>query len=91
MDSDPQWMPTNWLGYSIIDIMYLDFRDLLTDSSPENIQKKCDMLIDRIEKTLGRTSSTPSSYLFINILIITNVVVFCRRIQTRTCCNNNIT
>ena len=25
MDSDPTWMPTNWLGYSIIDILYLDF------------------------------------------------------------------
>jgi hypothetical protein len=62
MDSDPKWMPTNWLGYSIIDILYLDFRDLLTDSSPDNIEKKCNMLIERIESTLGRTSSTSSLY-----------------------------
>ncbi len=76
MDSDPQWMPTSWLGYSIIDILYLDFRDLLTDNSPENIEKKCDMLIERIESTLGRISSISSSYLSINSLIIILLVCF---------------
>ena len=54
MDSDPQWMPTGWLGYTIIDILYLDFRDLLTDCSPENIATKCNLLIGRIDSTLGR-------------------------------------
>ena len=64
MDSDPQWMPTSWLGYSIIDILYLDFRDLLTDSSPDNLDNKCNMLIERIEATLGRKTSLPSLYFF---------------------------
>jgi hypothetical protein len=61
MDSDPQWMPTGWLGYTIIDILYLDFRGLLTDCSPENVETKCNQLIERIGSTLGRSSSIPSS------------------------------
>ncbi len=84
MDSDPQWMPTSWLGYSIIDILYLDFRDLLTDQNPENIERKCDMLIERIEATLGRASSISSSYLPMNICIIVFLVFLCRRTETRT-------
>jgi hypothetical protein len=81
MDSDPQWMPTSWLGYSIIDILYLDFRDLLTDNSPENIETKCNMLIERIASTLGRTPSISSLYLSINVFIII-FLLLCRRIQT---------
>lgn len=29
MDADPTWRSTEWLGYAVIDIMYIDFRDLL--------------------------------------------------------------
>ena len=59
MDKDPQWMPTGWLGYTIIDILYLDFRDLLTDTSDANLDAKCDLLISRIKGTLGRTQPAP--------------------------------
>lgn len=72
MDKDPQWMPTSWLGYTIIDILYLDFRDLLTDMSDANLDAKCDQLISRIKGTLARTQpvsilkrlSSSFSYLF---------------------------
>ncbi|CAF4173260.1 unnamed protein product [Adineta steineri] len=52
MDSDPTWKPTEWLGYAIIDIMYIDFRDLLTNKTPENLDAKCDLLIKRIKRTV---------------------------------------
>ncbi len=58
MDADPNWMPTNWLGYTIIDILYLDFRDLLTDSSPENLDNKCNQLVQRIKLTVAPTLSS---------------------------------
>ncbi|CAF1097637.1 unnamed protein product [Adineta steineri] len=51
MDSDPTWKPTEWLGYAIIDIMYIDFRDLLRNKTPENLDAKCDLLIKRIKRT----------------------------------------
>ncbi|CAF0852275.1 unnamed protein product [Didymodactylos carnosus] len=53
MDADHDWMPTNWLGYTIIDILYLDFRDLISDNSPENLETKCNQLIERIRSVVG--------------------------------------
>ncbi|CAF4977391.1 unnamed protein product, partial [Rotaria sp. Silwood1] len=52
MDADSTWRPTEWLGYAIIDIMYIDFRDLLTNKTPENFDAKCELLIKRIKRTV---------------------------------------
>ena len=60
MDKDPKWMPSGWLGYTIIDILYLDFRDLITDMSDGNLDIKCNQLISRIASTLGRTQPIPA-------------------------------
>ncbi|CAF4654689.1 unnamed protein product [Rotaria sp. Silwood1] len=52
MDADSTWRPAEWLGYAIIDIMYIDFRDLLTNKTPENFDAKCELLIKRIKRTV---------------------------------------
>ncbi|CAF3734871.1 unnamed protein product [Rotaria socialis] len=53
MDADPTWKPTEWLGYAIIDILYIDFRDLLTNKTPENFAAKCELLTNRIKRTVN--------------------------------------
>ena len=55
MDADPTWRPTEWLGYAVIDILYIDCRDLLTNKTPENLEAKCERLIHRIHMAVDPT------------------------------------
>jgi hypothetical protein len=51
-DKGTKWKPSGWLGFTITDMLYLNFSHI--DSN--NIDSKCQELIHKIHNTLGTTS-----------------------------------
>jgi hypothetical protein len=54
-DEDPHWRPSNWLGITIADLLYIDF----TGIDEENFDSKCNELILKIHALVG--SSPPAT------------------------------
>lgn len=44
-----RWTPSDWLGLTIADILYLNF----TDINDDNFEEKCDQLIEKIYSLVG--------------------------------------
>ncbi|CAF1468201.1 unnamed protein product, partial [Didymodactylos carnosus] len=43
------WKPSAWLGFSITDLLYLDFKNI----TEQNFNIKCQVLIEKIKQTVG--------------------------------------
>jgi hypothetical protein len=48
-DNTLHWKPTQWLGFTITDLLYLDF----TDVNDQNFEIKCQQLINKINSVIG--------------------------------------
>ena len=55
-ETDPQWVPSDWLGLSISDLLYLNW----TDTHDDNFTVKCDELIAKIHALTGSPSPAVS-------------------------------
>jgi len=52
-DKTIQWKPSQWLGLTITDLLYLDF----TDVNDDNFEMKCQALINKINSAIGMKRS----------------------------------
>jgi len=46
---DPKWKPAGWLGMSIANLVYLNFREI----NATNFESKCQELLQRIQSITG--------------------------------------
>lgn len=56
-DEDPKWKPSDWLGLTIADILYLNFKNI----DENNFQLKCEELINKIDQHLPKDSPSRTS------------------------------
>lgn len=54
-DKTIEWKPSHWLGFTIADLLYLDF----TNVNHANLEQKVDELIEKIHSILHRSNSQP--------------------------------
>ncbi|CAF0892504.1 unnamed protein product [Didymodactylos carnosus] len=47
------WKPSSWLGISITDLLYLDFKNI----TEQNLNMKCQTLVEKIKQTVGTKCS----------------------------------